>query len=186
MSTVSPSLWEVFGSLPLNQKWKVLGAFASAFVVGYGIGVWYQNFHVLRLELEIEHLRQSTITAPRQQALISFPKDRSYVQRFTDVSGSYSDVNGRAIWVSIYSHRLKRYFPARTEARRTNKTSWTAENIEIGTEEDSNSAEFDIAVFLVEPDSEELSNYLNSQSAEGFVTPFGGMYEQDRVTVFRR
>lgn len=186
MSEGLPTLWYIISRLTLRQKWNVLGVLVSAFVAGYGIGVWYQNYHVQRLELEIERLRENSTVLPHRQALILSPKDRSYVEQYVTVSGSYTDIGGRAIWVLIYSHKLKRYFPARTKARTTNATTWMVEDLQIGTEDDYNSTDFDVAVFLVEPDSEGFTGYLNSIDAEGFVAPFGGMYEQDRITVFRR
>jgi hypothetical protein len=180
------SLWDGFSNLSLRLKWNAFGVLVSAFVVGYGIGVWYQNFHVKRLELKLAEQCSSYPAIPHRQALIISPEDHSYVGRQINVSGSYSDVGGRAIWVLIYSNRLKRYFPARTVAKTTGASTWVVEDLQIGTEDDSESTDYDIAVFLVEPDSEGLANYIKTPDAEGFVTPFKGMYEQDRVRVTRR
>lgn len=83
---------------------------------------------------------------------ITKPKNNADVQMYCNIEGTSNNIpENKKIWIIIYSHSDRKYFPLHNSVNAIIKGDWYMNNVTIGTTTDVNNC-FDIMAYLLDED----------------------------------
>ena len=115
------------------------------------------------------------------------PVNGQIVNQIETIRGTYRNVpSDFRIWIVVYSHSDRVFYPHQSHAIITNQGNWVSYNVNIGSSVDSGE-EFDIIALLVDNKAQEKFEQCNSRLIGCWLNILpNGTKEFDEITVQRK